>query len=508
MASRYPTDASIPRTDREALRADFGSVVDRASITFGAAPIDSVTVGGQDLTFDESTTAQTFGEHIYVRSPLASLSDDERLRLEIHELTHVQQYERFGSSLYAMGFNYFQDYAQAGFSYRNNELERQAYGNEDDLLPGVRVAYDNIISPPTFCLVGIDGALRLTNSSTGTINFSFRWNNTAAWAPFSIPSGQSRVFYIYNDCGQTLRTPQVEFDDSFDTGLQLKTYNLNYLNNPQPNDPNAANAFPGVPEYTFDNVRRTPGGNVDLDLYESADVSKASLAPVQVPLADMTVRAGSVLELADIAADPDLVEKPDKAVDPLIYSLTAAPPGTTIDPATGAIHVSPDASVQPGDYRLTVTVSKRDEPTLRSTDTVKVHIDAAPIPPTVVAERTVWQPVGHPRKGARQRTQFAGFELAFNEALNPTRAQNAGNYTVVMNSRKGRHVVTKPVAFRVVYNAGSSVVDLLLAGKQTFPQGGTLSLIASPGGLTSTSGTPLVGPNTFTILRKARGITT
>jgi streptogramin lyase len=135
---------------------------------------------------------------------------------------------------------------------------------------------------------------------------------------------------------------------------------------------------------------------------------------------------------------------------------------------------------------------------------------APTVAPTIVAaaplDLTV--PVGKPRKGkVKTRTQFEGFQLTFNEALDPSRAANAANYTVLSTKRGGRKPVTKPVSFRVAYTPGGTVVDLILTSKQTFAKGGKLAVNATPSGIADVSGDPLTGTNTFTILPKAHGLT-
>src|SRR5262249_4552224 len=77
-----------------------------------------------------------------------------------------------------------------------------------------------------------------------------------------------------------------------------------------------------------------------------------------------------------------------------------------------------------------------------------------PVAPTIVSAQPLTQAVtvGKPHKGhVNTRNPFVGFQLTFNEVLDPARAQNAANYTVLFNKRGGRKPVTKPVGFRVAY---------------------------------------------------------
>ena len=135
---------------------------------------------------------------------------------------------------------------------------------------------------------------------------------------------------------------------------------------------------------------------------------------------------------------------------------------------------------------------------------------APAVAPSIVGAQPLNQavPVGKPHKGhVKTRNQFVGFQLTFNEALDPSRAQSAGNYTILFTKRGGRKPVTQPVGFRVAYTPGTTVVDLILTGKQTFAKGGQLRVNAAPGGIADPSGDLLTGKNTFTILPRARGLT-
>jgi hypothetical protein len=128
-----------------------------------------------------------------------------------------------------------------------------------------------------------------------------------------------------------------------------------------------------------------------------------------------------------------------------------------------------------------------------------------PVPPSVTAVQVLNQTVttGH-GKHAKKTTKFVGFELTFNEALNPAGAQNSGNDQLFQSVKKGRKTTHKPVGLTASYNAANHTVSLLVAGKPAFTTGGGLVLTAS--GITDTAGDPLSGPTTFTISAHARGI--
>jgi hypothetical protein len=133
-----------------------------------------------------------------------------------------------------------------------------------------------------------------------------------------------------------------------------------------------------------------------------------------------------------------------------------------------------------------------------------------PTPPRILAVAPLFQTVnvGKPHKGhVKTRSQFVGFELTFNEALDTARAENANNYSVLVNSRHRRKPGTKPVGFRVSYNPSTFAVGLLLTGKQKFPKGGQLTVnSASPSGIADASGDLLAGTTSYTIEPGARSV--
>ena len=139
---------------------------------------------------------------------------------------------------------------------------------------------------------------------------------------------------------------------------------------------------------------------------------------------------------------------------------------------------------------------------------VSFSVEAAtikPTPPSVVkAELLEITVVTGKGKHQKKTTKFAGFELIFNEALNPASALNAHNYQVLQLTKKGKKTVSSPVGFKVSYSASNDAVSLTLVGKPKFTSGGKLTLTAA--GITDPSGDALVGNTAFTILAKAKRI--
>jgi hypothetical protein len=105
-----------------------------------------------------------------------------------------------------------------------------------------------------------------------------------------------------------------------------------------------------------------------------------------------------------------------------------------------------------------------------------------------------------------------GFELVYSTAMNPATAGLAANYqvssTTTKRVKKKRRTVLVPVAFRAAYDASRNSITLTLVGKQTFAQGGQITVIATPpSGVSSASGDFLAANDTvFTILPKATGV--
>ena len=94
--------------------------------------------------------------------------------------------------------------------------------------------------------------------------------------------------------------------------------------------------------------------------------------------------------------------------------------------------------------------------------------------------------------GGRPRRRITGFEVQFNEALDPSRAQNSGNY-ILNELRQGPGRLGRPrrVALREVrYDPARNVVTLVPAGRRGSSAGrSSPSARGSPTG----SGNPLDG---------------
>ena len=160
---------AISAADKAALRPRLGSIVDRVTVYYGADPLNAWGAGSYTVKLGGAEAgAQTFGRNIYVRSSLGGLSDRDRLSTLIHELTHAQQYERFGSSLSNFGYEYFKAYKKGGLSYEANKLEKDAYAQQNALTGPVYAAFQ-AAKPGTTTGTTVLVKYTLTNDSGETV---------------------------------------------------------------------------------------------------------------------------------------------------------------------------------------------------------------------------------------------------------------------------------------------------------------------------------------------------
>jgi len=145
MAARYSQRAhkSLSRHDRAVLAPYFGNdTTTNVGLVWGTTPLNEWRVGIMTVNLGGAEAqAQTYGYVVYIRGAPEDYSDEDRLSLLIHELTHVKQYEQYGRRLDNFGYHYFKAYKQANQNYENNELEQKAYGASERLTPSVLAAY-------------------------------------------------------------------------------------------------------------------------------------------------------------------------------------------------------------------------------------------------------------------------------------------------------------------------------------------------------------------------------
>jgi subtilase family serine protease len=129
-------------------------------------------------------------------------------------------------------------------------------------------------------------------------------------------------------------------------------------------------------------------------------------------------------------------------------------------------------------------------------------------PPTIIREQVLTTGKGKHKKSI-------GFELFFSAAIDPSRAQNAANYTVTQTVKHGHKISMKPVRLRAVYSPSANAVSLTVIGSAPFTSGGQIIVSASASsGITDASGTALDGNNegvpgdnaVLSVLPKDRGV--
>ena len=118
---RIPLKALTPR-QKELLRPEFGSLVDKVRIKYGADMLDRW--GSGDFVISQGSAGQTFCDRIYIQAPFNE-NDDSQLILLAHELEHSRQCEKFGG-MSNFGYRYFKEFKKANQNYENNLLEREA----------------------------------------------------------------------------------------------------------------------------------------------------------------------------------------------------------------------------------------------------------------------------------------------------------------------------------------------------------------------------------------------
>ncbi|WP_437807797.1 eCIS core domain-containing protein [Sorangium sp. So ce1078] len=240
-------EEALPRHDRAVLRKYYGDLVNHVSVFWGADPLNEWSFGPHTIFLGGvESSAQTYGQYIYVRYAQEDMSVRDRLALLAHELVHVQQFERFGSSLSEFGYQYFREYKRADQNYENNKLEREAFEKVNAAFVDALVNdYREKVTPPSLCLVGVEGTLTFRNPTSARVSYQFRWSEGDAWSSYLLEAQTWRTHAVDNGCGEVNRAPQIRFDYSFSDGFQSKEYRLEYEDHPQAVDP--ARREPGTP---------------------------------------------------------------------------------------------------------------------------------------------------------------------------------------------------------------------------------------------------------------------
>jgi hypothetical protein len=105
--------------------------------------------------------------------------------------------------------------------------------------------------------------------------------------------------------------------------------------------------------------------------------------------------------------------------------------------------------------------------------------------------------------GKAARRRVVGFQLDYNTTIAAAAVQEQARYAVLKTVQHGHTTISRPVRFKVVSDAASHSVKLLLPGRPHFARGGQITVSTSP----PTRATGASGLQfTFFVLPGARGI--
>jgi hypothetical protein len=155
----------------------------------------------------------------------------------------------------------------------------------------------------------------------------------------------------------------------------------------------------------------------------------------------------------------------------------------------------------------TLTVSSNPALSTTTTNPFNVTVPVTPPPPppppppapTIVSESVVLNQKFNKKHKPIGKATLSGYTINFSTTMDQTALANHANYQVALKVIKnekvkvGKKTVTKkvtvlqPIGFSVAKVTASSVT-LALAGKQKFPKGGQITIVAAaPGGVDNTS---------------------
>ena len=134
-------------------------------------------------------------------------------------------------------------------------------------------------------------------------------------------------------------------------------------------------------------IRVTDNGSPNLSATQTINVhvNEVNVAPKFNSITDKTVNEETLLSFTANAADTDL------PVNALTYTLTKAPTGAKVDPATGAFSWTPNEAQGAGDYPVTIRVTDNGSPNLSAAQTFNVHVNEVNLAPQIspISDKTV-----------------------------------------------------------------------------------------------------------------------
>ncbi|HUS29087.1 MAG TPA: hypothetical protein VMZ53_11270 [Kofleriaceae bacterium] len=124
-----PTAQPLSAQTKTMLRPLYGSLVDEARVSIGAALPPAIKIAGHVLAVEPA--AMTFGSSIFILQEVADSKSADRLLLTtVHELAHAKQAKTAGG-YYNFAVSYCRDMIAVGFDYSHIHLEEAAYAVQD-----------------------------------------------------------------------------------------------------------------------------------------------------------------------------------------------------------------------------------------------------------------------------------------------------------------------------------------------------------------------------------------
>lgn len=315
-------------------------------------------------------------------------------------------------------------------------------------------------NPPTITSIGDQSIAENTN--TGALAFTV--NDTETPAADLTLSGASSAQALVPDAN-------IVFGGSGSTRTVTVT--------PAPNQAGSA---------TITITVRDAGGNTAQTSFLLA-VGSVNHAPSLDAISDQTVSEGSLLTFTAHASDSDT------PAQTLTFSLSSAPPGATIDPATGVFTWTPTEEQGPGSYALTVVVTDNGSPALSASRTFNVtvnEVNSAPaldaIPDQTVNEGATLNFTAHATDSdlPAQTLTYSLSSAPTGAAIDPntgvfswipTEAQGPGTYPVtVVATDNGPGALTASRTFNVTVAEVNSAPQFTPISDQTVQQGSTVTL--------------------------------
>lgn len=218
----------------------------------------------------------------------------------------------------------------------------------------------------------------------------------------------------------------------------------------------------------------------------TVNVTEQNSPPTVTAPDNQTINEGSTINLAFIAADPDL------PLNPLTFRLLSGPPGVVLDTSTGILSWTPTEAQAPGAYTIRVEVSDNQSPPLTRSDTIDITVREVNSPPVldVLPDRTVseltplsFTAVARDSDLPAQTMTFSLNSPPAGAAINPTtgafswtpsESQGPGRYTIVVRATdNGSPAASDTKSFDVVVNENTSPPVLVTPagqGTQTIPE--------------------------------------